>query len=145
MTMKKKFVSYGLAALGLVLLGAGLFLLKTLTDPQGMMRPLPYILLGVGCGVFGHGAGEVFSQRMLKKHPDVQKQMEIERRDERNVAIADRAKAKAFDLMLYVFGALMVSFALMNVDLAVTLLLVAAYLFVVGCGLYYRFRYEKEM
>ena len=49
------------------------------------------------------------------------------------MAIFNRAKAKALDRMFYVFGALMVSLALMGVDIGVVLLLVAAYLFVAGC------------
>ena len=71
--------------------------------------------------------------------------MEIEQRDERNIAIADRAKGKAFDMMTFVFGALMLAFALMSVDLPAVLLLVFAYLFVHGYAIYYRCRYEKEM
>ena len=47
--------------------------------------------------------------------------------------------------MTFVFGALMVSFALMGVDLAAVLLLVAAYLFVEGSAVWYRVRFEKEM
>jgi 4-hydroxybenzoate polyprenyltransferase len=47
--------------------------------------------------------------------------------------------------MVFVFGALMISFALMNVDLAVVLLMVFAYLFVVGSHIYYRVKFEKEL
>jgi 4-hydroxybenzoate polyprenyltransferase len=71
--------------------------------------------------------------------------MEIERKDERNIAISNRSKAKAYDLMIFVFGALMLSFALMGVDLVLILLLVFAYLFVVGYGIFYRIKYDKEM
>ena len=71
--------------------------------------------------------------------------MEIDKNDERNIAIANQAKAKAYDIMLYVFGALMVAFALMSVDMVAVLLLVAAYLFVVGFFIYYLNKYHKEM
>ena len=81
----------------------------------------------------------------MKKDPELAKQMEIEAKDERNIMIANYAKGKAFDLMTFVFGALMVSFALMGVDLAAVLLLVAAYLFVEGSAVWYRVRFEKEM
>ena len=47
--------------------------------------------------------------------------------------------------MTYVFGALMVSFALMGVDTVAVLLLVAAYLFVEGYGIYCRVQLEKKM
>lgn len=59
--------------------------------------------------------------------------------------IANCAKAKAYEMMVYVFGALMISFALMRVDMIVILLLVFAYLFVVAYGIYYRVKYDKEM
>lgn len=47
--------------------------------------------------------------------------------------------------MLFVYGALMLSFALMQVDLAAILLFVFCYLLVLGCSIYYRVKYEKEM
>ena len=47
--------------------------------------------------------------------------------------------------MVYVFGALMVSLGLMSVDVKVILLLVFAYLFVVGSSIYYLEKYSKEM
>lgn len=47
--------------------------------------------------------------------------------------------------MIFVFGALMFSFALMNVELTVILLLVFSFLLVIGFEIYYRCRYEKEM
>ena len=42
-------------------------------------------------------------------------------------------------------AALMVSLALMGADIGVVLLLVAAYLFVAGCMVYYLCKYQKEM
>jgi hypothetical protein len=143
--MKKKTLSYVFAILGFMLIGAGVYLIKTVDNPQSVMKTLPYIFVGVGCGVFGHGAGDLLCRRSIKSNPNIAKKLEIEKNDERNIAIANRAKAKAFDIMLPVFGALMVAFALMNIDLATTLLMVCAYLFVAGCGIYYRFKYDKEM
>lgn len=143
--MKKRVGNYVAVAIGLVLLIAGLAILKAATDPEGVLRVLPYICIGLGCGIFGHGMGNAISRKVLKNSPDIARQMEIEKNDERNVMIASRAKAKAFDLMTFVFGALMLSFALMEVDLAAVVLLVAAYLFVVGYRIYCRFKFEKEM
>ena len=71
--------------------------------------------------------------------------MEIEQGDERNIAISNRAKAKAYNVMLYVFGALMVALALMQVSTAAILLLVTAYLTVVGFFLFYLNKYHREM
>jgi hypothetical protein len=143
--LKKRFIDYGLVLAGVLLTGIGLFWVKTIADPQGIMRTLPYVCIGVGSGAFGSGMGNVISRRILKNSPDLQKQQEINKNDERNVAIANRAKAKAYDIMVFVFGALMLSYALMAADVAEVLLLVFAYLFVIGSGLYYRCKYDREM
>ena len=140
----KRVYSGCMAAGGLLLMVIGMVLLRSGGD-GGAMMTLPYICIGLGSGVFGHGMGNIVSKKALKNSPELEKQMEIEQKDERNVAIANRAKAKAYDIMIFVFGALMVSFAIMNVELRVTLLLVFAYLFVAGCGVWYRIKYEKEM
>lgn len=143
--MKSNTMKYIGIILGLLLLAAGLFLVKTTEDPQGIMASLPYVAIGIGAGLFGHGMSEVISARAIGQDPDLQKRLEIEKNDERNIAIANRAKGKAFDMMTYIFGALMLSFALMNVDMVPLLLLVFAYLLVHGFSIYYRIQYEKEM
>lgn len=143
--MKSKIAKYTTIILGLFLLATGLYLIKTSEDPQGVMRALPYICIGIGCGLFGHGLGNVISERAIRSDPDLQKKLDIEKNDERNIAIANKAKGKAFDMMTFVFGALMVSFALMGVGIIAVLLLVFAYLFVHGFALYYRFKFDKEM
>ncbi len=143
--MKKKTRMYASALIGIVLLIAGLMLQRSIQQPQGIIRVLPYVCIGLGCGLFGHGMGDVISGRLLKNSPDIVKRMEIEKNDERNIAIAAQSKAKAFDMMTFVYGALMLCFALMQVDLAAVLLLVAAYLFVEGYAVYFRFKIEKEI
>jgi len=144
MKTSKKF-SYLQVVLGVLLIAAGLILIKTVKEPEGLFRVLPFVFLGIGCGVFGSGVGALVSSRVLKDDPQLQKQMEIEQKDERNIAIANRAKAKAFDAMLYLFGALMITFALMTVELSAILLLVGAYLVVDGIFIYYLSKFHKEM
>ena len=109
------------------------------------MQTLPYICVGVGCGVFGHGIGNIVGEKAIANSSEIKKQLDINKNDERNIAITNGAKAKAYDMMIYVFGALMISFALMEVDMVVILLLVFAYLFVVAYGIYYRYKYDKKM
>lgn len=142
--MKNK-VNYLLILLGVILAALGLTLIKTTVNPQGMLRALPYVCIGLGSGLFGHGMGEVLCDRALRGSPEIKRNLEIEQQDERNIAIANRAKGRAFDQMTFIFGALMVSFALMGVELAAVLLLVFAYLLVQGFALYYRFKFEREM
>ena len=143
--MKKYALQTTLGILGLALLALGLYLVKTSNATQGIMLALPYVCVGIGSGLFGQGVAGVIERGVLKNHPDLQKQKQIEVNDERNQQIANRAKAKAYDVLVFIFGALMLSFALMNVDLAVVLMLVFAYLFVVGSGIYYRIKLEKEL
>ena len=143
--MKKKNSSYIIAFTGLLLLALGLILLKSIDNPQGILLILPYICIGLGCGAFGHGLGDIVNNKVTKNNPQLKKQMEIEKNDERNIAVANKAKAKAYDIMLYIFAALMIAFALMGIDLAPILLLVAAYLFVVGFFIFYLNKYNKEM
>ncbi len=142
--MKRKLLGYGVAALGALLVAAGLWLLRS-TPAQGMLAALPYVLIGAGCGAFGYGVGAAVNDAVARKYPDIARDKEIEEKDERNVAIANRAKAKALDRMYYIFGALMVALALMGTDMKVILLLVVAYLFVAGSMVYYLCRYHKEM
>lgn len=136
--MKKNFSTYVIIILGLLVLAFFL-------DPQGMPQALLYVCIAVGCRAFGHAMGELVSKRALRNDPQLKKQMEIEVNDERNRIIADRAKGKAFDLMIFVFGALLLAFALMGIELSAVLLLVLAYLLVDGYAVYYRIRLEKEM
>ena len=143
--MKKGFYYCIIAVVGLLLLALGLVLLKTKADSQGVLLVLPYVCIGLGCGAFGQGVGGFVNGKVIQNHPQIQKQLEIEKNDERNISISNMAKARAFDGMLYVFGALMVAFALMGIDLAAVLLLVAAYLFVVGYFIYHLNKFHKEM
>ncbi len=58
-----KLKSYGMAAAGILILVLGFFLLKAPGDPEGFMQALPYVCIGLGCGMFGHGMGTVVSSR----------------------------------------------------------------------------------
>lgn len=143
--MKKSKTDYLIAITGIILLAIGLYLVKSNIDPQGILKSLPYICIGLGCGIFGHGMGNLISRKLIKTDPNLEKRLEIDKNDERNITIANRAKSKAYDLMTFVFGALMITFALMGVDMVAVLLLVFAYLFVQGYAIYYRCKYDKEM
>ncbi|WP_339225315.1 hypothetical protein [Paenibacillus sp. FSL H8-0332] len=143
--MKKSVSAYLLVIAGVVLLAGSLYFIRTVHEPEGVLRTLPYICIGLGSGLFGSGMGELIGRRALKNSPAIAKQMEINKQDERNIAIATRAKAKAYDMMIFVFGALMLALALMETELTVVLLLVFGYLFTIGYGIYYRFKYDREM
>lgn len=143
--MKKPTLQLALGTAGLILLLGGLYFAKMTDSSSAAMRALPFVCVGIGCGLFGQGVGALIERNMLKKHPQILKQKEIAEKDERNQEISVRAKAKAYDTMVLVFGALMVSLALMGTEILVVLLVVFAYLFVVFSGVYYRIKLEKEL
>ena len=143
--MKKNIGNVITLIVGLALLGTGLYLVKTVFAPTGVMLALPYVFIGLGCGMFGQGVSGFVNRAVLKKNPEIAKQQEIEQKDERNPEIAHRATSKAYDAMVFVFGALMVAFALMGMDFVPVLMLVIAYLYVVGVSIYYRCKLEKEL
>ena len=128
-----------------VMAAMGLLLMALSWGQSGSNSPWPYLCIGIGAGLFGQGTGELVSRRALRDCPEFRRQLEIVQKDERNIAIASRAKGKAYDMMTYAFGALIVSFAVMRVQMAVVWMLVLVYLFVHGYALYWRCRYEKEM
>ncbi|HJG28397.1 MAG TPA: hypothetical protein K8V20_07105 [Subdoligranulum variabile] len=129
----------------LLLLVAALLLNLAPAQEQPLLRVLPFLCLGVGAGLLGQGVGQLLQRKALQGNPELARQQQIEVEDERNIQLAQRAKAKAFDLMIFVFGALLLAFALMQVDLTAILLLVGAYLLVQGYAVYCRVRLEKEM
>ena len=70
------------AALGVLLVLAGLWQVRAGGSVLG------YVCIGLGCGLFGHGTGELVARWSMRNDPALQKEQEILRRDERNVAIA---------------------------------------------------------
>ena len=51
--MKSKITNYATIIIGLLLLAVSLYLIKTSNDPQGVMRTLPYVCIGVGVACLG--------------------------------------------------------------------------------------------
>ena len=141
----KRAKNVWLSVLGFALIAAGIYLIRTVPDPQGILRALPFLLVGFGCGIFGHGLGDLLAKKAVQSDPAMARQLEIAQTDERNVMIGSMAKAKGYDMMTYVFGALMVAFALMGAPWTVIIPMVIAYLFVHGYAIYFRVKLEKEM
>ena len=141
----KQAKNIGLSLLGFALIAAGIALIKALPDPQGVLRSLPFLLVGFGCGIFGRGLGDALAKKAADADPEMARRLEIAQTDERNVMIGSLAKAKGYDMMTYVFGALMVAFALMGAEWTVIIAMVVAYLFVHGYAIYFRVKLEKEM
>lgn len=64
----KKAKNYVILVIGVILLITGLYLVKTTyLSPGAFMTALPYVCIGVGCGAFGHGMGNIISNKIYQK------------------------------------------------------------------------------
>ena len=93
----------------------------------------------------GDGIGRLNVARLEKKDPERMKLVNIEKNDERNIAIDEKARAKAYTLSVYLFSAVLVALAIMRVDIKALLLVLAADLLVLAYSLYIRIKLYKEM
>lgn len=124
-----------IAGLGFVLLG----------KQSGAGLIPAFLAAGVGWGLFGHNLGQLLAAKAARTNPEQARQIAIEQQDERNVALSNLAKAKAYDAIIYIFSALMLVFALGQVAVWAVLALVAACLAVVCLYAYYLNKFQKEM
>ena len=135
----------------LSLLGAAVVVLGfLLMEPLG--GPLPGVLIGLGAGALGAGLSGVFSARIAKRHPegtrqkaDMARKKAVERQDERNIAVNNQAKARVYDMLIYVFSAAIMGCALMQAGLAVVLVLVGVYGLMIACYIGFFAHYNKTM
>ena len=126
------------------LLGAALFAAGGIARMAFSMDLPAYVLLAAGCALFGGGIGSLLRRLALQSDPKLAREVAIEEGDERNVSIANAAKAKAFDAMLMVYPPVLLVLALTEVELLPLLLVVGSYLFTVGVSIYWLFRYRRE-
>ena len=134
-----------LAVAGIVAFIAGVTLAIIFSDTQGIMQGLPFALIGIGLVSFGGGLGGALSYRTLKTNPNLAKQKEIEVNDERNIEISCLSKARTWEFTTYLFAALIIFLAVMQVELIVTLVFVIAFFVRLGVFVYFLNKYHKEM
>lgn len=131
--------------IGIIMLLVAGYLLMVFPKTERVTRTIPFVLIGIGSGAIGHAIGFLIKSRLVGGDKELQESIEIEEKDERNIAIMSLAKSKAYDAMTLLFGGLLLIFAIMEVEVAVIILLVAAYLIVHAIALFYRFKFDKEM
>lgn len=132
------------AIIGFIIFAAGIAGIKLLPETGGILKMLTYLCVGFGSGVFGSSLGTALTNKAIMMNSQAAKQLEIEQKDERNQAISDKAKARTYDLMIFVYAAILLAFALMKVDIYVIMTMAAVYLFFVSANVYYRLKYHKE-
>ena len=138
-----KYAVWG--TLGVLLAAAGMTLLAVDKEADGMLRALPGIMTGVGCGLFGSNTGVLLTRLAARKNPQLAKQQAILEKDERNISLNHQAKAKAYDLMIWVYGTLLLGLALIGTTGPAVGLVVAAYLIVVASHIYFLHTLHKTM
>ena len=139
--IKEWFLTF--VGIGLVVVGFLLHKYSLSTDK--MIVTIPYIFIGVGCGILGQFMDNLIKYFSTKNHKELERQIQIDKNDERNILIAEKSKAKAYDLMIYLFASMLIIFSLMGVDKLAIIMIVAIYLSIQIYALYWRSKFENKM
>ena len=137
--LKKKSFYVILLILGIIMISVSLiFHSDTYKNILGLS-------LGIGAGLFGMSIAQLYNKHAVEKNPEIAKRTEIELNDERNIAIRDRAKAKAGDITHWL--TIIISFLTILIDapLWVTLAIVIFFLLYDILGIIFVCKYQKEM
>jgi len=103
------------------------------------------ILLGTGAGVLGANIAKLYFINLEKKNPDIIKENEIELKDERNILIRQRAKAKSADIIQWLIMLIAYLTIFVNAPLWITLLTVGIFVLYNIIQIYYINKFNKEM
>ena len=137
---RKKWLYTAFLVVGGALTAAAL-LLRALPIPNS----LGGMLMGVGSGLLAMGLANRLTLHWEEKDPAQMRRNEIEAKDERNVAIRNRAKAVSGEVLQWgVMAAAWLSIGL-GAPLWVTLLAVGVFVLKSALELYLMLRYQREM
>ena len=103
------------------------------------------ILLGTGAGVLGANIAKLYFISLEKKNPDIIKENEIELKDERNVLILQKAKAKSADITQWLIMLVAYLEILVNAPLWITLVTIGIFVLYNIIQIYYVNKFNKEM
>ena len=103
------------------------------------------ILLGTGAGVIGASIAKLYSINLEKKNPDMIKENEIELKDERNILIRQRAKAKSADIIQWLIMVIAYLEIFVNAPLWIILLTIGIFVLYNIIQIYYINKFNKEM
>ena len=142
---KRGRTAFILLIIGVILVIVSTITLFFLSEERYSYTVVSYLVFGIGFGLVGDALGRLNSLRLERKDPERMKIIRVEKNDERNIAIDEKAKAKAFSFMIYLYAAVLVLLAVMRVELRALLIMVAAYLLVVMFSLFVKLKLYKEM
>lgn len=125
------------------------FLIVSITMMIGSLfvefNPISGLLLGSGAGILGACIAKLYFINFEKKNPKVIKENEIEFKDERNVLIRQRAKAKSADITQWLIMAIAYLTIIVNAPLWITLATIAIFVLYNIIQIYYINKFNKEM
>ena len=125
--------------LGALLSAVGMFVI------DDNSKPVAGFFIGIGLALFFMNVMTLIMTFYYRKHPDLKKQSDIESKDERTVAITNKAKAKAFDIMIKILIIIPFLMILFDLPLEMILATIALYVFGFSVQIYLTMRYYKEM
>lgn len=130
--------------LALAVFGAALLAAAWLLG-EGIPRPFDRMLAGAGAGLLAFGMSMFRSRRLEEKNPERMRQARIEARDERNVALREKAAARAGNALQWaVMAAALISIGL-DAPLWTQLALMGAFLLKTVLELALLVKYQREM
>ncbi|WNY23031.1 hypothetical protein MmiHf6_03270 [Methanimicrococcus hongohii] len=146
----KKLINQSLTFIGLLLIIVGIiiaFFGKAHIHIR-FIRPefVPWVMIFCGIILIVIGVTELLTSRLKADSPEEIKQIEIEKKDERNIAIGNAAKARAYELMSVLFAFVLIALALLDYINTRAFFILVTLFFV--CQIYFVYRlwkYEKEM
>lgn len=103
------------------------------------------ILLGTGAGVIGASIAKLYSIKLEKKNPDMIKANEIELKDERNILILQKAKAKSADITQWLIMLFAYLEILVNAPLWIIIITIGIFVLYNIIQVYYINKFNKEM
>ena len=103
------------------------------------------ILLGTGAGSIGASISKLYFINLEKKNPDIVKENEIELKDERNILIRQRAKAKSADITQWLIMLIAYLEIFVNAPLWIILVTVGIFVLYNVIQIYYINKFNQEM
>lgn len=129
-----------LGILGLVLAAVAKFL-----PAQVWNKTQIGAVIGVGAGLFGFGLVKWWVERWNEKNPEIVKQNEIERKDERNQLIRGKAQALSGEILHWLLMGGAWAAILLDAPLWVTLAFVGVFLLKTVLDLAFIAYYQRRM
>lgn len=140
--MKRNLLKdYAFMAIGII------FILFGLVIDRNFIRLdfVSYIFIIAGLCIFGHFVSNILKYISIKNIKGLERKIEIDKNDERNIMIMNKSKSKAYDLMTYLFMIVIIAFSFMNIDKLIIIVLLALYLIIQIYAIFCRFKFEREM